>query len=428
MTDKVQRLVGASTSPDIAEALAARVHDPLWFLARQWQAGEFAAENGGTPVAVNVTTRTVALETLHVGPTTRTIDPACPLEAQIEPEADGGWNSRTLGYDARVDAGDVTFEIEGYDGRELDWHDFRHASGSALFEAPEVTETYVPAALAFPGVPAARWWEIEDGAAYFDSAIDPEPNVLSMLLPEVFYLDHANWFLVPAPVRSGSLRRVDTVEVVDSFGVITEVPAAKADGTALFTLSKGEDPGDPSVFLAPNIAIQVVDCDVLEETHFLRDEASNLHWAHERLFAADDGTVIETGTETMGPGTEPSQPGTYYRAISEAARAFIPYIRESEEVPDTGPTTHLRRARTALSATPDALQYRGEIVAGAPIIDEEAIDAPRGLRIRRLQRFVRGADGAPHFWTGRDRAPSPARQRPTLRFDYLDEVKGQADD
>ncbi|WP_175550337.1 hypothetical protein [Palleronia salina] len=50
------------------------------------------------------------------------------------------------------------------------------------------------------------------------------------------------------------------------------------------------------------------------------------------------------------------------------------------------------------------------------------------MRIRRLHRFVRGADGVPHFWTGRDRAPSPARQRPTLRFDYLDEVKGQADD
>ncbi len=36
--------------PDVTVGATAPVHDPLWLLARQWQLGEFAAQDGGTPV------------------------------------------------------------------------------------------------------------------------------------------------------------------------------------------------------------------------------------------------------------------------------------------------------------------------------------------------------------------------------------------
>ena len=36
--------------PDVTVGATAPVHDPLWLLARQWQVGEFAAQDGGTPV------------------------------------------------------------------------------------------------------------------------------------------------------------------------------------------------------------------------------------------------------------------------------------------------------------------------------------------------------------------------------------------
>ena len=35
---------------DMSEAVHARVYDPLWMLARQWQTGEFQGEDTGTPV------------------------------------------------------------------------------------------------------------------------------------------------------------------------------------------------------------------------------------------------------------------------------------------------------------------------------------------------------------------------------------------
>ena len=46
-------------SPDprgVSRALAAEVHDPLWFLTRQWQLGELRGEDGASPAWIELTT------------------------------------------------------------------------------------------------------------------------------------------------------------------------------------------------------------------------------------------------------------------------------------------------------------------------------------------------------------------------------------
>jgi hypothetical protein len=48
------RIEPTPRSAGIEEGLAARIHDPLWLLARQWQVGEFHGEDAGTPAIVNV--------------------------------------------------------------------------------------------------------------------------------------------------------------------------------------------------------------------------------------------------------------------------------------------------------------------------------------------------------------------------------------
>ena len=53
------RLEPQSVSGDPTPGLQARLHDPLWLLTRQWQFGEFAAEDAGSPVAVHVGSTTV---------------------------------------------------------------------------------------------------------------------------------------------------------------------------------------------------------------------------------------------------------------------------------------------------------------------------------------------------------------------------------
>jgi hypothetical protein len=49
------RLEPQSVSGDPSPGLEARVHDPLWMLARQWQFGELRGEDAGTPFAVEST-------------------------------------------------------------------------------------------------------------------------------------------------------------------------------------------------------------------------------------------------------------------------------------------------------------------------------------------------------------------------------------
>ena len=49
----------------LAEGLEARVHDPLWMLARQWQFGEFDGEDAASPIRVDVACTTA---TLAAGP------------------------------------------------------------------------------------------------------------------------------------------------------------------------------------------------------------------------------------------------------------------------------------------------------------------------------------------------------------------------
>ena len=44
------RLEPDPSQPDVTVGATAPVHDPLWLLARQWQVGEFAGQDGGTPV------------------------------------------------------------------------------------------------------------------------------------------------------------------------------------------------------------------------------------------------------------------------------------------------------------------------------------------------------------------------------------------
>ncbi|MEY9997548.1 hypothetical protein ABIE67_009667 [Streptomyces sp. V4I8] len=48
---------------ELAQGLAARVYDPAWLLARQWQVGEFDGDNGGSPIRVRHVGRTYRCDT-----------------------------------------------------------------------------------------------------------------------------------------------------------------------------------------------------------------------------------------------------------------------------------------------------------------------------------------------------------------------------
>ena len=84
------RLEPRPRSPDMRSSLEARVHDPLWLLARQWQVGEFLGEDAGSPVSVRLRGESGAISTFAAGGVTRAYDGTVPLEVAVEREPGGG--------------------------------------------------------------------------------------------------------------------------------------------------------------------------------------------------------------------------------------------------------------------------------------------------------------------------------------------------
>lgn len=86
------RLEPRLRSTEIKQGLQARVRDPLWLLARQWQMGEFQAEDAGTPIAARLRGETSRLTRYHAGPldgtsvTGHPYDGRTPLETLVERE------------------------------------------------------------------------------------------------------------------------------------------------------------------------------------------------------------------------------------------------------------------------------------------------------------------------------------------------------
>lgn len=82
---------------DLARGFAAAVHDPLWFLARQWMMGEFHGENASTPVRVDYSLVHTPLRAPADVPDR---DPqVVPAEPIIEDEPDSWW---TMGRRIRI--------------------------------------------------------------------------------------------------------------------------------------------------------------------------------------------------------------------------------------------------------------------------------------------------------------------------------------
>lgn len=73
---------------DLTQGLEARVHDPLWLLARQWQVGEFEGRDAGSPVVATVASSAAPLDRYSgAGQAVQKYDGVHPIEALVEREA-----------------------------------------------------------------------------------------------------------------------------------------------------------------------------------------------------------------------------------------------------------------------------------------------------------------------------------------------------
>jgi len=101
------RLEGRPRRADFDRALKAEVRDPLWMLTKQWQLGEFKADDAGSPVLTKVKMRATPVTKYQAaGGPTEPFESNVPLETKAEQRTvHWAWNGQKMRFDLRAQLG-----------------------------------------------------------------------------------------------------------------------------------------------------------------------------------------------------------------------------------------------------------------------------------------------------------------------------------
>jgi hypothetical protein len=99
--------VGRPRQNDFGRALKAEVRDALWMLTKQWQIGEFQADDAGSPMFAKLRMRTAPVTKYRPGGgATGPFEPNVPLETKVEQRiVQWAWNGQKMRFDLRAQLG-----------------------------------------------------------------------------------------------------------------------------------------------------------------------------------------------------------------------------------------------------------------------------------------------------------------------------------
>ena len=341
--------------------------------------------------------------------------------AEVSPPASGGdaWVGERLEYRFRAAAGtegdgQVVLDAPAYGGGEIDWHTFDAAPDDTAHDPadappPPGAGREVHALLASPlryaGMPADRYWEMEDAQVNV-GVVEAEPWDLARLLVAEFALTYGNdWLVVPLDVPFGSLITVESVTYTTTFGErfhVQPTATVSPDGDwRMFTLTTPDGTRSSDGLIVPPSAIAVQDGPPFEEVLFLRDEMANMVWAVERSVQGPSGAARDRSRERDDP--LPPVAGAVetaeldYRLQSGVPARWIPYLPRSDGY---------RSIELIQAAMPDpdgaAVLPLGVLLGEASVKAIKDAEVPReGVVVRRLHSMTRRPDGSYVHWTTR---------------------------
>jgi hypothetical protein len=100
-------------------------------------------------------------------------------------------------YRFQVAAGDASWTVPSTMVKHLDWYSFDRPPSVSDEQVTDFDATAIPSLVTYPGMPAARSWEIEDATVDFGAVSVGASKLLTLLFME-FGLAYGNdWFVVP---------------------------------------------------------------------------------------------------------------------------------------------------------------------------------------------------------------------------------------
>jgi hypothetical protein len=346
------------------------------------------------------------------------------------------WVPNRLEYQVSIagptNRGELVLAATEYDSGTLDWFSFDVARGATLGAgadplqgAQATASTFLPSPVSFRGMPAARFWQIEDEDVDL-AAIEAGPEDVAAMLVVEFALRYGNdFFLVPLPLDAGAICRVGALVVADTFGQRVLVSAATdldAD-FRVFEHSVAPDAARERALVAFPIAVTTIESAPVEDVGLLRDEGANVCWAVERTALGPTGLQVDRSEEWSrrqppARDPEPAPADGNPRTLRYALRNTVP-DNWYPLLPAADREAALRFAPLrALPGQPPARaplgRFLGELAA-ALTAQEEVTRA--GRRLVRTWQYTRGIDGRSHTWVGRRATTARLSATPGLRFD-----------
>jgi hypothetical protein len=394
------------------------------------------------------------------------------------------WQRNRMEYAFELSAGNAALKADEYTDGHVDWEDFV-AAALPQDEQQEfaINEFAVaqrhPSPVRYPGMPAERYWEFEDGQVNFAGAEAGVTDLLRMTVTEFALTFGNDWFVTPVRLPVGGLYSVTQFAVTDTFGITAQPgPIGPLGGVpwTLFELSADvnlQGQLGHTLFL-PDSLDGVQEGAVLEHTLLARDEMANLAWAIEKKVQGISGEPLDRDLEAKSLAfqqqihfdTQPDSPQLVYRLATPVPANWTPLLPVRNPVLDFNDPLEIQLARAGMkrfypeatvevlgAVDPAYVQFLNGLDAQTNFIDRLDIDAqlrayvfwPRGWLLRsdptqpmpaddklvieeeevprigaslkRKFQYARSSDGKSWLWIGRSKVAGRGEAASDLRFD-----------
>jgi hypothetical protein len=362
-------------------------------------------------------------------------------DGEAAPEA---WKPNRLEYEfaaqADLPSGRMLLRSEQYTSGRVDWSDFDAVAGD-IGETPNgrdggtIRRVVMPSAATFPGMPSDRLWAFEDARVYLGGIEAGPTDLTRMALVEFSLAYGVDWFLVPVDVPAGSVLRLASLHVRDTFGFDVAVKSAREPGGwSMYGLTESTDnsPRADAVVIPP-VVMHVIESDPLEEVALFRDEMANLVWGVERVVQADSGEPVNR-TRVAAPVTVRQQlpddlgdASIVYRLMTPVPDHWVPFVTVPVAAGPAGaielerrPLVHFRTDGTTdvthvmgtlLRTTPDA-----DVLTDRLRVADEEVQRD-GVVVTRRYQLARTPGGGTALWIGRRKRTGDGEGWSGLRFD-----------
>ncbi|HEX6667588.1 MAG TPA: hypothetical protein VF081_13450 [Solirubrobacterales bacterium] len=324
------------------------------------------------------------------------------------------FDSARFEHNAVFSVGGKALRAEEYLGDGLDWYSV-DADGSVppkpAGEPHRFERQAIASPLRFSGLPADRFWEMEDAQIDLGKAEVGTLDTGRLLLIAFAEVYGNDWFLVPLEVPAGSLTKIAKLRVTDTFGRQQDIARAGTEdkGWNMFSV-EGADDGLLVMPSAPALS-----GDPLETIVLARDELANLSWAVEAEYTASRGVLVNRRDHWAEIAPEPRDPGELpaYEVQTVVPDYWLPLVPHAIAPGSIRFDLVPLEQQGPPGAEPMPL---GRLLTPQTTLHEEEVPREGAIVVRRPV-LARWFDGSAHVWTRREKNPGRGESSSGLAFD-----------